>query len=324
MRPARICDPTRKPHESSDFHQRMWLARNLMRLCGSGAVGCSSAHAQRKSTRRKSRKPCTVDIFRQREPMSAPPPKKPESGASSSGAAAVPAAPTPLAALLQGPGRGIADFLSLDDGAALAQVSRAMHQAVNAVRGPAPTGRALVDAMPLYTQNPPNGDRFYHPTALSGAQAPFPHITRRANPVHVPHVTDVQPAPHADMPDGLPPGDYPTRHRYDIRPDSRLSPPVLPATNQERRTATLTPFAGAPPNTYVMPRYRARAEALAAPVLPAAPAAGAGLLPPVPAAPRPDPLPALATPVRLTASQRGDAPPGPPLTGAHVRFQSKL
>lgn len=263
--------------------------------------------------------------------MSAPPPKKPKSDVGSSGAAAGPAAPTPLAALLQGSGQRIADFLSLDDGAALAQVSRAMHQAVQNVRGPAPTGRALVDAMPLYTQDAPAGDRFYHPTSLSGAQAPFPHITRKANPAYVPHVTDVRPAPHAAMPDGLAAGTYPTRLRYDIGADSRLSPPILPTTNAERRTATLSPFAGAPPNTYVMPRYKARAEALAAPpplpavVAPAAgAAAGAGLLPPVAAAPRPDPLPALATPVRLSPSQRGDAPPGPPLTGAHVRFQSKL
>ncbi|NOT88340.1 MAG: hypothetical protein HOP03_09155 [Lysobacter sp.] len=262
--------------------------------------------------------------------MSAPPPKKPKSAASPSGAAAVPAAPPALAALLQGEGRGIADFLSLDDGAALAQVSRAMHQAVQNVRGPAPTGRALVDAMPLYTQDAPAGDRFYHPTALSGAQAPFPHITRRADPVHVPHVTDVRPAPHAAMPDGLPAGNYPTRHRYDIGPDSRLAPPILPTSNAERRTATLSPFVGAPPDTYVMPRYKARAEALAAPLLPAvvAPhagsAAGAAPLPPVAVAPRPAPLPALATPVRLTPSQRGDAPPGPPLTGARVQFQSKL
>lgn len=295
----------------------MELARNLLGRCG--AVGDGSAHV-----RAQVANPLLGRQLRQREPMSAPPPKKPKSGASSSGTAAVPAPPIPLAALLQGPGRRIADFLSLDDGVALAQVSRATHQAVQNVRGPAPTGRALVDTMPLYTQHAPHEDRFYHPTALSGAQAPFPHITRKANPVHVPHVTDVQPVPHAAMPDGLPAGVYPTRHRYDIGADSRLSPPILPAKNADRRSATLTPFAGAPPHTYVMPRYKVRAEALAAPVLPAAPASGAGLLPPVIAPPRPDPLPALATPVRLTPSQRGDAPPGPPLTGAHVRFQSKL
>lgn len=48
MRPARSSGPARKPPEFSEFHQRMWLARNLMGICGSGAFGCSSAcvHAQ--------------------------------------------------------------------------------------------------------------------------------------------------------------------------------------------------------------------------------------------------------------------------------------
>lgn len=218
----------------------------------------------------------------------------------------------------------------MDDGGALSLVSRSMHAAVQAVRGPAaPTGRALVGDMAMHTFNPPGEDRFYHPTSLTGEQAPFPHITRRANPAHVPHVTDVRPTMHEAMPDGLAPGIYPTRYRHDIGADGRLSEPILPTKNADRRTATLTAFTGAPANTYVMPRYKARAEQLAAappPPLAAAAMSGAaaGPLPPVAAAARPEPLPALATPVRLTASQRGDAAPGPSLTGLQVRFQSKL
>ena len=275
--------------------------------------------------------------------MSAPPPKKPALMGAASAAAAAPVAaaaapavraPPTLATLLAGAGRRIADFLPFDDGAALAQASKGMHAAVQQVQGAAPTGRALVGAapLPLHTLDPPGGDRFYHPMTLSGAQAPFPHITRRANPAHVPHVTDVQPARHAAMPDGLAAGTYPTRFRYDIQ-NGTLAAPITPTTNAERRTATLTPFVGAPPDTFVMPRYKARAEELAAAAaLPAiaAPAAGAAaggaLLPPVAAAarPTPAPLPALATPVRLSPSQSGAAAAGPPLTGAAVRFQSKL
>ncbi len=42
MRPIRMSGPARKPPEFSHFNQRMWLARNLMLICGSGAAGCSS------------------------------------------------------------------------------------------------------------------------------------------------------------------------------------------------------------------------------------------------------------------------------------------
>lgn len=268
--------------------------------------------------------------------MSAPPPKKPALMGAASAAATAPtvrASPT-FATLLAGAGRSIADFLPFDDGAALAQASKGMQAAVQQVQGPPPAGRALVGAAPLHlhTLNPPGSDRFYHPMTLSGEQAPFPHITRRANPAHVPHVTDVQPAAHGEMPDGLAAGTYPTRFRYDIQ-NGTLAAPITPTKNADRRTATLTPFVGAPPNTFVMPRYKARAEELAAaaalPAIPApaaAAAAGGGLLPPVAAAVRPvlAPLPALAAPARLSPSQSGAAAAGPPLTGAAVIFQSKL
>ena len=272
-----------------------------------------------------------------RAPMSAS--KRAKTGDGGGAASSTPAGPAApahapgpnLASGLGGQAGGhLASFLSMDDGAALSLVSRSMHAAVQAVRGPAaPTGRALVGDMAMHTFNREGEDRFYHPTSLTGVQAPFPHITRRASPAHVPHVTDVRPAAHDAMPDGLSAGVYPTRHRHDIGEDGRLSAPILPTKNADRRTATLTPFTGAPANTYVMPRYKARAEQLAAAPLPPIAAAasssgaGAGPLPPVAAAARPEPLPALATPVRLTASQRGDAPPGPSLTGLQVRFQSK-
>lgn len=171
----------------------------------------------------------------------------------------------------------VASFLPIEGVEALAQVSRRMHDATRDARKRIDalglTGRARVGdprspaaARYLYTKDAPDAEtRFYFPTAQSGATEDFPHITRRSRTHLIPHLTDVASIRQTAMPNELPPGDYPTRHRYDADPQTRiLSTAKLPTNQDLRRTATFAPVdarLGLGPDHYVAPRYKARVEA---------------------------------------------------------------
>jgi hypothetical protein len=204
-----------------------------------------------------------------------------------------------LAALFETPKirESMSKHVSLEDADALALTSKRMHSAMGAIEKPPVTGRALVAGHALYTVNAEVENRLYFPTSLSGETANFPHVTRKPELQHIPHLTDVQPADHASMPHGLSPGTYPTRHRYDIN-NGALLPPVVPQNNKDRGTGTFTSFQGGAPGHFVLPRYKERAE-------------------------RGEVLPALAGPVKLSPQEHGSAPPRPSWTGSPVRFQKK-
>jgi hypothetical protein len=186
-----------------------------------------------------------------------------------------------------------------------AQVSRAAYQATQPARAQIETlgltGKATVGDQHLYTRNAPGETRFYFPTTLSGATENFPHVTRRPGNAHTPHVTDIATIAQAAMPDGLPPGNYPTRHRYDVQPDRTLSPVILPATHTDRRTGTMaqvSPSSGLSPMHHVTPRYKAKVDAQ-------------------------EPVPGLGQPVALTEGQTRVGGNPQNWTGQGVRFFTK-
>src|SRR5262245_13951468 len=183
-------------------------------------------------------------------------------------AAATPGAFAPLEQLPEDVRHRITSYLPIEGVEALAQVSTTMHQTTRPAREQIKTsgltGRARVAGRYFYTKQAPSEDtRLYFPTSVSGTQADFPHITRRSRADLAPHLSDVATIHHAAMPNSLPPGNYPTRHRYDVDLHTRrLSAPVLPTNAETRRTGTyaaLDPKFG--PDMYVAPRYKARVEA---------------------------------------------------------------
>lgn len=163
----------------------------------------------------------------------------------------------------------IASFLpTIESVQTFSQVSKAAYRATQPARTQIGalglTGKVTVGDQHLYTRNDPSETRFYFPTKASGATENFPHVTRRPGGAHTPHVTDIATIPQAPMPDGLPSGNYPTRHRYDVQPDRRLSPVILPVSNGDKRTGTMAqvdPSSGLSPMHYVAPRYKAKVDA---------------------------------------------------------------
>lgn len=198
----------------------------------------------------------------------------------------------------------VASFLPIEGVQALSQVSRSTRDATVEARGQIAslglTGKATVGDQHLYTKDAHDADtRFYFPTSLSGTHENFPHVTRRANPAHTPHLTDVGPVHQAAMPNGLPPGNYPTRHRFDIQPDKRLSPVVLPATLDAKKTGTLAqvgPGSGLSAMHYVAPRYKAKVD-------------------------NKEVVPGIGIPVKLTSAQTTGASPN--WSGQPVKFFNK-
>lgn len=179
--------------------------------------------------------------------------------------------PSAFAALPQNALDRIASFLpTIEDVQSFAQVSKGAHQATQAARTQIGTlgltGKVTVGDQHLYTKDANSADtRFYFPTTLSGTTENFPHVTRRANAAHTPHLTDIATIHQPDMPNSLPSGNYPTRHRYDVQPDKRLSPVILPTKNAERKTLTMAPVnpatSGLSPMHHVAPRYKADVDA---------------------------------------------------------------
>jgi hypothetical protein len=164
----------------------------------------------------------------------------------------------------------VASFLppTIESVQTFAQISRVTHQATAPARAQIAslglTGKATVGDQHLYTRNPEGDTRFYFPTALSGQTEQFPHITRRPEVQHTPHLTDVATIHHDSMPNSLPAGNYPTRHRYDVQPGRTLSPVILPQSNKDKGTGTLAKVdssAGLSPMHYVASRYKAKVDA---------------------------------------------------------------
>lgn len=203
--------------------------------------------------------------------------------------------------------RNVVSFLPIEGVETFSQVSKKTRQSTEPARTRIQslgiTGRVVVGQRHFYTKDPTDSEtRFYFPTTPFGTTEEFPHVTRRANPDLTPHLTDVASSHHSAMPNGLAPGNYPTRHRYDVDSGSgTLSAPILPTTSETRKTGTFAPVgsgSGLGSDFYVAPRYKAKVDAQ-------------------------QPVPGPGKPVRLTRAQ--STPGGNPQhwQGLPVKFERK-